>query len=137
MSIHFPATTFQDALPIALRRNRAERSFDLHPAIFGMLFTTFAAFLIILGVAFMTKELWLPFMIFGVYLVMAFATPALWARIADNENAPRQSWAEFMIEGVETGTGHLPASAALWQIFTVPVLLVGWAAAIATIAALV
>lgn len=137
MSVHIPATAFQNARPLRLRRNRVERTFDLHPAIFGMLFATFAAFLAILGAAFMTKELWLPFVIFGVYLVMAFATPALWARIAGREKGPRQSWAEFMVEGVEIGTGHLPAGAALWQIFTVPMLLVGWAATIAVISALV
>jgi hypothetical protein len=137
MSVHVPAAAFTNAAPAVFRPNRVQRPFDLHPAIFGMLFAAFAAFLAILGAAFMTKELWLPFAIFGVYLVMAFATPALWSRIAGTAKGPRQSWAEFMIEGVETGTGHLPANAALWQIFTVPVLLVGWATAVAVIAALV
>lgn len=139
MSVHFPVSAFADARPAAqsIRRNRVPRTFDLHPGIFYGLLGTFVAFLVIMGAAFMTRELIVPFGIFFVYLAMYFAVPAWWARVVPHEDGPRQNWAEFMIEGIETDSGHLTGQAALAQIFTVPVLLVGWALVIAAIAAAV
>ena len=139
MSVQFPAAAFADARPVAapIRRNRVPRTFDLHPGIFYGLLASFVAFLVILGAAFMTRELIVPFGIFFAYLAMYFAVPAWWARLVPHEEGPRQSWSEFMLEGIDTGSGHLTGGAALAQIFNVPVLLVGWAVAIAAIAAVV
>jgi hypothetical protein len=139
MSIHVPAAAFAEAKPVAalVRRNRVPRTFDLHPAIFYGLLGTFVTFQVIMGIAFMTRELVVVFGICFAYLAMYFAVPAWWARVVPHKEGPRQSWAEFMREGIETGSGHLTGSAALAQIFTVPVLLVGWAVAVAVISALV
>lgn len=139
MSVHFPAAAFAEAKPVPtqLRRNRVERTFDLHPGIYAGLFGIFSTFLLVMAAAFMTRELILPFAIFFIYLGMYFGVPALWARVTPQEQGPRQSWAEFMHEGVETATGHTTASAALAQIFVLPILLLGWAVTVAVISALV
>ena len=138
MSVHVPAAVLAEArINANRRRNRVERNFDLHPAIFAGLFGIFSAFLMVMAAAFMTRELILPFAVFFVYLGMYFGVPALWARIAPSEAGPRQSWAEFMHEGLDTGSGHLTAPAALAQIFVLPALLLGWAIAVAVISALV
>lgn len=138
MSVHIPAAAFSDAsLPhAAVRPNRLPRTFDLHPAIFIGLFGTFTAFLLVMAAAFMTKELWIPFAIFFVYLGMYFGVPALWVRASRAEEGPRQTWAEFMDEGVDTATGHMTASTALAQIFVLPALLLCWALAVVTISAM-
>lgn len=141
MTIHQPITTSIDAQALDTRRpllrNRAERTFDLHPAVFAMLAGTFALFLAVLGFTFMNAELILPFAIFGIYLTMAFAVPAMWDRVAPKSGGRMPSWAEFMEEGVQTGSGHLTAPQALAQILTLPTLLVGWALAISAISAAV
>ena len=122
--------------PVSYRPNRAERVFDLHPAVFAMQLGAYAAFLLVLGLAFMNRELVIPFAIFTVYIGMFFATPALWARVKGTEGGRLESWAEFMEVGVDTGSGHLTGRQALAQIMTVPVLLVGFASAVGLIAAL-
>ena len=137
MSVHFPAQAFADAKPVVLRRNRVPRTFDLHPGIYWSLFGLFTAFLVVMAVAFASRDLSVTFAICFAYLGMYFAVPAMWARIQPREEGPRQSWAEFMIEGIETGSGRLEAKGALAQIFTVPVLLLGWALAVALIKAFV
>lgn len=122
--------------PVGYRPNRAERVFDLHPAVFAMQLACYAAFLAILGLAFMNRELVVPFGIFVVYVAMYFATPAMWARVKGRAQGRLESWAEFMEGGVQTGSGHLTGGQALAQIMTVPLLLVGFAGSVAVIAAI-
>ena len=139
MTIHQPRTAFVAARPVAapepLRRNRADRVFDLPPALFAMSFACYAAFLLVMGVAFMNPELVLPFAIFGVYLGMYFAVPGWWARVKGKPEAPVQSWTEFLEEGIETGSGPLGGRAAIAQVMILPVLILAWGGAIAAIAA--
>jgi len=134
MSYHQPVTAFRAA---AAQRNRADRVFDLHPALHVALFGGFAAFLAILAAGLMTRELIIPMAICFVFIVAAFVTPALWARVAGDQPGRVQTLDEFMAEGVETATGHLSGGAAAVQVLILPVLLTLWALAIVTIRALV
>lgn len=136
MSTHIPAEQLQDHARIVaapLRRNRGERVFDLHPAIHAAVAGAYLAFVGILAAAFMGPELIVPTAIFIVGIVALFATPAFWARVVPDDGLPRQSWGEFLREGVDTITGRLTAGEALGQILTLPVLIVGLAAAMAAI----
>ncbi|PAX08019.1 hypothetical protein [Sphingomonas lenta] len=141
MTIHQPITAFIDAravdAPVHYRPNRAERAFELHPAVFGMLAASFALFMLALGVAFMNPTLIVPFGICAAYLLMFFGVPLVVARTVPGTTGRFQSWAEFMAEGVETGSGHLTGAQALAQIMTVPAVLVGFAVTVAIVRAAV
>jgi hypothetical protein len=118
-----------------VRRNRADRAFDLHPAMFAATVGAYFLFLAIMGLTFMNGELWLPFAVFVAYIAMAFGVPALWARMVEPREGRFASWSEFMAEGLDTGSGWLNGKAVVAQVMTLPVLIVGWGLIIAAIRA--
>jgi len=131
MSIHQPAHILEQHARIipapALRRNRKDRAFGLHPAVHLMLAGIYMSFVFLLSIAFMGQDLVIPFAINIIGVTSLFLTPALWARVFPDNGGRRQSWSEFMAEGVETYTGYLPTREALAQIFILPVLLLALA----------
>ncbi len=131
MSIHIPAAVLGEkariVAPPALRRNRQERTFDLHPAVHLMLAGAWMSFVLILSAAFMGKDLVIPLAINIIGVTSLFLVPGLWARIAPDNGGRRPSWSEFMAEGVDTITGHMATKEALAQIFILPVLLLSLA----------
>jgi hypothetical protein len=141
MSKHLSRTELVQAGMIVelpeLRRNLAERSFDLHPALFAATIGAYLAFLAIMATVFVSPELVIPFGICFVYVAMAFGTPAMWARISPRPEGRYQTWAEFREEGVETATGKISSGGAIAQVLVLPMLIVGWAVAIGLIKALV
>jgi hypothetical protein len=139
MTVHQPILQFQEAVrPVAspLRLNRGKRVFDLHPAVHFALLGTYLAFAAILLAAFMGKDLIVPAAIVVLGIVSLFLTPGLWARVA-GDDLRKQSWAEFLQEGVDCITGHLTARQALAQIMVLPALMVGLAAVFAVVRAMV
>src|SRR6266545_4927662 len=132
MSKHYSRANLQSVaaqVSSPLIPNRAERVFGLHPGLFGVTIGSYFLFLGIMAAAFMTAELILPFVIFFVYVVMAFGTPGLWARVRGRDAGPAQSRAQFRDEGMQIETGHLDSGSAIAQVVVLPILLVGWAAA--------
>ena len=117
-------------------RNRRERTFDLHPALFAGTIAAYFAFLGIMALAFMNAMLAIPFSVFVAYIVMAFGVPALWALMAPDQGGRAADWDEWMAEGVDTGSGHMTGGAAVAQVMTLPLLVVAWGGAIALIATL-
>ncbi len=136
MSIHVPLAQLQQQAQVVaspLRRNRGERVFDLHPAIHIMTIGAYLAFVGILTTAFISQDLIVPTAIFIVGIVALFVTPALWARVAPDDGVRKQSWAEFLQEGVECNTGQLTSGQALAQILVLPGLMVSLALVMAII----
>jgi hypothetical protein len=135
VTTHQPIAKFQEdarvdsVRPVSgpLRRNRADRVFDLHPAVHFMLIGTYFAFAGILCLTFMGEDLKLPAVIIALGIFSLFVTPGLWARVVADDGAPKQSWAEFMQEGVDCITGRLTAGQALAQIMVLPGLMLGLA----------
>ena len=123
--------------PPALRRNLAERSFGLHPALFVATIGAYVAFLGIMTTVFVSPELVVPFAICFVYVAMAFGTPAMWARISPRPEGRYQSWAESREEGLKIATGRISSGGAIAQVLVLPVLIVGWALAMGIILAFV
>ena len=123
--------------PPALRRNLAERSFGLHPALFVATIGAYVAFLGIMTTVFVSPELVVPFAICFVYVAMAFGTPAIWARISPRPEGRYQSWAESREEGLKIATGRISSGGAIAQVLVLPVLIVGWALAMGIILAFV
>lgn len=110
--------------PADLFGKRGVRPFDLHPSIHLMLAGAWLGFVGILCATFMGPNLILPAAIFLLGIAALFVTPGLWARVADDGNKRRQSWAEFREEGIDTHTGRLTSGEALTQIMTLPVLVI-------------
>jgi Flp pilus assembly protein TadB len=138
MTVHQPIALFEEAVVHVappLRRNRGERVFDLHPGVHAMVAGAWMTFVAILCTAFMGPDLIVPAAIVVISVVALFVTPALWARVVPDDGLRRQSWGEFLQEGVECITGRLTAGQALAQIMTLPVLLVGLALVMAIIKA--
>jgi hypothetical protein len=131
MSIHLSAAALEQqasiVAPPALRRNRQERAFDLHPAVHLMLAGIYMSFVALLSVAFMGRDLVIPFAINIIGVISLFLVPGLWARVFPDTGGRRQSWSEFTSQGVETYTGHLATREALAQIFILPALLLALA----------
>jgi hypothetical protein len=142
MSVHYSRSALRElagrapALVAPRLSNRAERTFGLHPALFVATIGSYFAFLAIMAAAFMNPNLLIPFAIFVAYLVMYFAVPGLWARVAGRPVGRFQTWAEFRSEGMDILTGHIGSGGAIAQVLVLPVLIAGFAAAVAVIAAL-
>lgn len=142
MVLHQPIAQL-DADIVAVERlteaapQRAARAFDLHPALFAMTIGSYFAFLAVMALAFMNPHLVIPFGIFAAYIVMAFGVPGAWAYLQPEAKGRRQSWAEFLREGIATGSGHLSGGAAVAQVMTLPVLIIAWGLAVAVIKATV
>jgi Flp pilus assembly protein TadB len=137
MSIHIPAHEIEQKARIVaapLKRNRGDRVFDIHPAVHVSLLGTYLAFAGILMATFMGKDLIVPAAIIVIGIVSLFLTPGLWARVA-GDDLRKQSFAEFLQEGVDCITGRLTAGQALAQIMVLPVLMVGLATVFAIIKA--
>ena len=131
MSIHIPAAAIEErariVAPPAVRRNRQDRAFDLHPGVHLMLAGLYMSFVMLLSIAFMGRDLVIPFAINIIGVTALFFVPGLWARVFPDNGGRRQSWSEFIAEGVETYTGHMETKEVLAQIFILPALLLSLA----------
>jgi len=140
MSKYYPEATLKSASNLHARTSRsrrAERTLGLPPVLFAAMIGTYFLFLGAMAAAFMNPNLVIPFGIPALYIAMAFGMPGLWARIAGRPDGHFQSRAEFRAEGMEIATGHFGSTGASAQLLVLPGLIVGWAIAIAVIAATV
>jgi hypothetical protein len=142
MSNHIPAARIEAKARIVsapaarpVRNNRGARVFDIHPGVHLITIGAYAAFAGILLAAFTAPAMIVPAAIVVISIAALFLTPALWAGVVPGDGLRKQSWAEFMHEGVECLTGKLTAGQALAQILTLPLLVVGLALAMAIIKA--
>ena len=135
MSRHFAAEEF--AIVRGAHRGEYGRTFDLHPALFAMTFGAYMAYVGILALTFAEADadIAIPFVIFAIFVIAGFGTPALWARIAPPPQGEAPTWVSFMREGFECLTGHVSAKGAMVQVLIMPALLLVWALAIAVIVA--
>lgn len=140
MSVHYSRERLREVAAGAVEispphlRNRAERTFGLHPALYVLTIGSYFAFLAVMAAVFMNPYLVLPMAICIIYVVMAFGVSGLWARVAGRPSGRLQSWAEFRTEGVDIETGHLGSGAAIAQVLALPVLILGFGLAVAIIA---
>ena len=125
--------------PPALEQRACEdRSFELPPVLHVATALLFVGFVTVLCAAFATPGLLVPYAVFVFFIAAFFYVPALWARMEPEESRTRAlSWFEFRNKGIDTLTGRTPAGEAATLVLTLPVLIFGWAVAIAVIAAVV
>ncbi|HEX8641025.1 MAG TPA: hypothetical protein VF704_07690 [Allosphingosinicella sp.] len=123
---HSPAAlAARAAIVPAPRRNRGKRAFELHPAVHLMTIAAYLSFVLILTATFMGRDLVVGAGIIVISVVALFLVPALWGRVVPDDGLRKESWAEFLEEGVECITGRLTAGQAMAQILTLPALLLG------------
>lgn len=126
-----------DAAPAMIGHNRAApHVFDLHPALHVAVFGGFFVYLAIMWSAFADPGLAIPFAIFAFFIAAFFVVPAAWARIAA-PTGPVERWADFMRDGIDTGSGRLDATSAIAQVLIMPAMLILWGLAVAIIRATV
>ena len=149
MSVYQPAKLFEKAKivdapkpaldqPVEVKVQGArhvmpDRHFDLPPVLHGALFTIIMSYLGIMAMATGEREMIVPFAIFSVFVVMFFAVPACWSKMKPDADTPAPKWASFIRDGIDIETGHISARDALVQIFTLPLLILGWGVCIAFI----
>ncbi len=138
MTAIFPQEDFTTATTL-VHRGEYGRTFDLHPALFALSCGAYLAYIGIMALAFgeANADLAIPLVIFALFIVAGFGTPALFARIAPPPAGEPPRWATFMHDGFECLTGHVSARGAMVQILIMPALILVWGIAIAIIAACV
>ncbi|WP_299191865.1 hypothetical protein [uncultured Erythrobacter sp.] len=113
-----------------------DRNFELPVDLYAATAGLYLAFLAVMLAGFATGGLIIPIAICAVLVVAIFGVPAIWTRLKDNNSKP-MSLGQFAHKGIMTNTGHCSARDAAVQMLILPVLIILWACACVTIAALV
>lgn len=136
---HMPAVLFDSGLARISKVEQPDivacHAFDLPPVLHGVTVACYFGFLGVMAAAFGARDMAIPFGIFFLFVAMGFAVPAMWARIAPRRTGPAPTWADFRYRGIECGSGHLSAGAAIGQVLALPVLILFWSVAIVVIVA--
>jgi hypothetical protein len=126
-----PATVAQPAV------EHPPRTFELPGVLFGLSAAAYFGFVALLATAFATGELILPAAVIAILITAGFGVPALWARMQPGSAGRALGWGEFRRRGIMTHTGRMTAGDATVQVLILPTLILLWAVAVATIAALI
>lgn len=119
-------------------RSCTDRSFELPPGIHIATALLFIGFVSVLSFAFRNPELAVPWGVFVAFIAAFCVVPALWTRMKPVESrTPALSWTRFAEQGIATATGRTSATEATVLVLLLPFLILCWAIAIATIAALI
>lgn len=116
---------------------QVDRTFELPSGLYIITAACYLAFLAILGTAFASPGLIIPMAIFVVFIAGFFGVPAAWTRMAPDSTKRPMAWNQFSSRGIATVTGRLSGREATVQMLILPVLIVFWALAVVTIAALI
>lgn len=112
------------------------RTFELPGVLYGLTVTAYLGFVAVLATAFATRLMILPVAIIAILIVAGFGVPALWVRMQPDDAGTPLTWGQFSQRGIMTHTGRISAGDATIQVMILPTLILLWAGAVATIAAL-
>ena len=124
--------TFEPLHPV-----QVDRSFEMPTGVYVATAGCCLAFLAILATAFASPGLIIPIAVCITFIIGFFGVPATWTRMAPDSIKRPMGWNQFANRGIATLTGRLSAGEATVQMLILPVLVVMWAFAVATIAALI
>ena len=113
-----------------------DRSFGMPAGLYAATVACYLAFIGLMFAGFSSPGLVIPMAIFAVFIVAGFGVPAVYTRLKGNESKPL-TMGKFGQAGIMTHTGRLAPRDAAIQMLILPVLIVLWACAAVTIAALV
>ena len=112
-----------------------DQCFELPTSLYIAMGLMFAGFVAVLALAF-NGQMAVSYGVIFVFLAMFFAVPALFPGMARHKGTRALKWHEFAERGIDTATGHTSAGAATVLILTLPFLILCFAIAVTTIAAL-
>jgi len=113
------------------------RNFELPKGLYMTTALCYLAFLGILATAFASPGLVLPMAACIFFLFVFFGISAIWTRMAPESRKEPMNWGQLRRRGIATNVGHLSGGEAAIQMLLLPVLIVMWALAVVTIAALI
>lgn len=125
-----PAPTTQP-----LVRAEIDRTFELPTGLYAATAGLYLGFIGVMALTFGNTGLAIPLVIFALFVVAGFGTPALWARMNPTKTRGALTYGQLKNYGIMTATGRLGAGAAAAQVLVLPVLIFAWGIAIAVIAA--
>lgn len=113
-----------------------DQSFELPTGIYVAMGLMFVGFVGVLGFAFRT-EMALSYGVIFAFLAAFFAVPSLFPRVAGGESRSKSlEWSEFRQKGIATATGRATSGEATILVLLLPFLILCFAIAVATIAAI-
>jgi len=114
-----------------------DRSFELPVGIFAAMAILFLGFVSVLSLAFMGPTMVVPFAVCVAFIAAFFAVPLLFTRTGPEElRGKALDWHEFRSRGIGTATGRASAGEATVLVLLLPFLILLWAVAVTTLAAL-
>jgi hypothetical protein len=119
-----------------LQRACEDQGFELPGVLYGLMAAFFFGFIAVMAVGFAAPGLIVPMGVNFAFLTAFFAVPAVFVGVA-NGSSRSLGWSEFMRKGVETATGHSSGASAAVLILMLPFLVLCFAIAVVTIAAVV
>lgn len=116
---------------------RVDRTFELPNGLYVATVGLYLGFLAVMATAFLNPGLAIPMVIFTFFIVMGFGVAGKWASMQPDSDSMPLSWGQFRNRGIQTLSGKLTASEASVQVLMLPLLILFWGMAVATIAAIV
>ena len=126
-----------DELVVAPEKRACDdQTFELPVGIYIAMAVMFTGFVVVLSVAF-RGGMAVSYGVIFAFLAAFFGIPPLFPRLARANGAKALQWHDFASKGIDTATGRASAVSATALILVLPVLMLCFAIAVATIAALV
>ena len=126
-----------DELVVAPEKRACDdQTFELPIGIYIAMAFMFTGFVVVLSVAF-SGGMAVSYGVIFAFLAAFFGIPALFPRLARENGAKALHWYDFLSKGIDTATGRTSAASATALILVLPFLILCFAIAVATIAALV
>lgn len=115
-----------------------DHSFELPPGLYLATALMFLGFVGVLAFAFRNPAMAVPFGVIVAFIAAFFVIPAIFTQTGPDVGRTQPlSWQEFRGSGIVTATGRETAVGATTLVLLLPFLILCWAIAIATIAAVV
>lgn len=119
-----------------VQRACEDQSFELPAGIYIAMAAMFVGFIAVLSLAF-NDHMLVSFGVIFAFLAAFFFIPTLFPRMARDNRTKALEWHEFASRGIDTATGRASAISATVLVLALPFLILCFAIAIASIAALV
>lgn len=127
-----------EIVPAPAPRACTDQSFELPGGIYAAMIAMFGGFIAVLALAFRGGHMGVAYGVIFAFLAAFFAIPAVFPQMgAADGRGKALTWAMFRYKGVDTATGRTSAKEATVLVLLLPSLVLCFAIAIATIAAMV